>query len=431
MAARPAPLEPEPAPDTIAYMAFLAEATRELSSSLDSQEVMRRIAERIHELVDYQLFCIMLWDERSQLLEHSVSFCFGEAVTDIEGGFPLGYGITGTAAAQRRAIRVPDVREDPRYVRFRHREVEIRSELAIPLLVQDRLIGALDLESTELDAFPAHAEQMLLALASSIAIALENARLFERVQREEQRLEEDLATAREIQRGLLPGGTPRMPGLEIGVAYWPARELGGDFYDFLPLGPGRFALAVGDVAGKATAAALYGSLAIGLLRGGILPCAERPAQLLSDLNQQLQLPRVRNRFLTLALGVYDHDERSVTFVNAGMPWPYLVREGRVEPWRVDGFPLGVLPEVRYDQGTLRLEMGDMLVLCSDGMLDGENDCREPFGDCTLQAELARLAGEPAQVVAQGLLQSALAYDADPRSPIIDDRTVVVLRRNGR
>jgi sigma-B regulation protein RsbU (phosphoserine phosphatase) len=308
--------------------------------------------------------------------------------------------------------------------------VEIRSELAIPLLVQDRLIGALDLESTELDAFPAHAEQMLLALASSIAIALENARLFERVQREEQRLEDDLATAREIQRGLLPGGTPRMPGLEIGVAYRPARELGGDFYDFLPLGPGRFALAVGDVAGKATAAALYGSLAIGLLRGGILQCAEHPARLLSDLNQQLQLPRVRNRFLTLGLGVFDHADHSVTFVNAGMPWPYLVREGRVEHWRIDGFPLGVLPEVRYDQGTLRLEMGDMLVLCSDGMLDGENDRREPFGDCALQSELARLAGEPAQVVAQDLLQTALAYDADPRSPIIDDRTVVVLRRNG-
>ncbi|MDX1385764.1 MAG: SpoIIE family protein phosphatase, partial [Thermoanaerobaculia bacterium] len=270
------------------------------------------------------------------------------------------------------------------------------------------------LESTELDAFGAHAEQMLSALAASIAIALENARLFERVAREEQRLEEDLATAREIQRGLLPGGTPRMPGLEIGVAYRPARELGGDFYDFLP----------------ATAAALYGSLAIGLLRGGILQFAERPAQLLSDLNQQLQLPRVRNRFLTLGLGVYDHGEHSVTFVNAGMPWPYLVRDGRVEPWRADGFPLGVLTEVRYDQQTLRLEPGDQLVLLSDGMLDGENAERESFGERALAEELARLSGEPAQVVAQGLLCAALQYDADPRSPIIDDRTVVVLRRNG-
>jgi sigma-B regulation protein RsbU (phosphoserine phosphatase) len=297
--------------------------------------------------------------------------------------------------------------------------------------VQDRLVGVLDLESTELDAFSEEVEHVLTALAAWIAIALENARLFERVAREERRLEEDLATAREIQRGLLPGGAPRMPGLEIGVAYRPARELGGDFYDFLPLGPGRFALAIGDVAGKATAAALYGSLAIGLLRGGILPAGDEPARLLSELNLQLQLPRVRNRFLTLGVGVYEHPSHTLTFANAGMPWPTLVRGGGAGAWRADGFPLGVLPEVRYDQHRLRLEPGDVLAFCSDGVLDGLGVEGERFGERALEATLCRLAGEPAQVVAQGLLAAAAAFDADPHSPILDDRTVVVLRRTER
>lgn len=428
MASRAIPLFPERPPDAGVYTAFLAEAVRELSASLDSHVVIRRIAERIRPLVDYHLFCMMLWDEKTQLLEHSVSLCYGEEVPRIEGGFPLGHGLSGTAAAERRAIRVPDVRVDPRYVRFRHREVEIRSELAIPLLAQGRLIGVLDLESTELDAFSEEVEQMLSTLGMSIAIALENARLFERVAREERRLEEDLAMAREIQRGLLPAGAPRFPGLEIGVAYRPARELGGDFYDFLPLGPGRLAIAIGDVAGKATGAALYGSLAIGLLRGGILQAADEPARLLSDLNVQLQLPRVRNRFLTLGLGVYDHPGHTLTFANAGMPWPYRVRDGRVETWRADGFPLGILTDVRYDQHRLQLDPGDMLVFCSDGILDGEGTCGDRFGERALAEALQELAGDPAQVVAERLLAAATGYDADPHSPILDDRTVLVLRR---
>ncbi len=134
-------------------------------------------------------------------------------------------------------------------------------------LRQDRLVGVLDLESTQPHAFTAEHERLLNILGSYIAVALENARLFEESRENQMRLQNDLETAREIQRQLLPSGAREIPGLDIATAYVPARELGGDFYDLLPYGMGRLAIANGDVSGKGTAAALFGSLAIGILAG--------------------------------------------------------------------------------------------------------------------------------------------------------------------
>src|SRR4029077_4159144 len=152
--------------------------------------------------------------------------------------------------------------------------VVVRSELVVPLLIQDRLIGVLDLESAESHSFTAEHERMLATLASYAAVAAENARLYEESRETPRRPQDDLSTAREIQRQLLPTGAREVPGIDLASAYCSARELGGDFYDFLPYDEGRLALVLGDVSGKGTAAALFGSLAIGTIREHIVdhPC---------------------------------------------------------------------------------------------------------------------------------------------------------------
>ena len=174
-------------------LALLDDVSRELTAILDLEELLRRIAQRVKRLMDYQLFCVMLWNERTQLLEHSFSLRYDERIVE-KGGFPLGYGLCGTAALLRQPVRVPEVALDSRYVRCGH-GVDVRSELVVPLLIQDRLIGVLDLESTSPAAFTAHHERMLTTLASPVAIALENARLYERVRENERRLAHDLAMA--------------------------------------------------------------------------------------------------------------------------------------------------------------------------------------------------------------------------------------------
>ncbi|MGC1832040.1 MAG: GAF domain-containing protein, partial [Candidatus Acidiferrales bacterium] len=160
-------------------------------------------------------------------------------------------------------MRVDDVRSDPRYVEFPNSE-KVRSELVIPLTLQGRLIGILDLESINLKAFSAAHERMLEILGSYIAIALENSRLYAASRENELRLKSDLETARDIQRQLLPQKPHKMAGLDLSAIYIPARELAGDFYDFFQYGNHGLAVVVGDVSGKGTAAALYASMAIGI-----------------------------------------------------------------------------------------------------------------------------------------------------------------------
>ncbi len=153
-------VKPDPtATGSTSLLHFLMDAAAELNSTLELEKVFHKIATGLRPLIDYHLFCVQLWNEKTQLLEHSFSMKYGKAIPQ-KGGFPLGYGIGGSCAVTRRPIRVPNVLEDSRYVRYRHPEVEIHSELAVPLVFKDRLIGVLDLESTEYDYFTKEHEQM-------------------------------------------------------------------------------------------------------------------------------------------------------------------------------------------------------------------------------------------------------------------------------
>ncbi len=411
---------------TVSSMAFLAESAADLTSSLRLEEVFKKIAERVQQLVDCHLFCVMLWNEPLQLLEHSYSVRFGEPVEQ-SGGFPLGYGISGSAAADRQAIRVPDVREDPRYVRFRHAEVEIRSELAVPLVLRDRLIGVLDLESQQPDAFSEEHEQIIGALASHIATALDNARLYEELTRREDRLERDLATAREVQKGLMPAEPPTVDGLEIGAAFAPARELSGDFYDFLRYPDGRVAFVVGDVAGKSTAAALYGSMAVGILRGHALEHVSGPGELLEHLNNYLHSLNVERRFVALTFALWDPRSSTLEIGNAGCPHPYLVRGGSVETIEVGGVPAGGLARSSYEVRRLTLEPGDLILFCSDGIEECEDDRGHSLAERRLPEFLATVAALPAQEISDHLIALTVLH-AGLDSEFADDRTVVAVRR---
>ena len=405
-------------------LSLLNEAGRELTSILDQDILLSKVAELVKRIVDYQLFSVMLWNEETQLLEHAFSLKFDERFRQ-KTGFPLGYGITGTSASLRKPLRVPNVHLDPRFVRCGH-DVEVRSELVAPLVFKDRLIGVVDLESIEYNAFTEQHEDMLSTLASYIAVAIENSRLYDKVRQDEKRLADDLATAREIQKGLLPEGVPDLPGLEVGSAYEPATMLGGDFYDFLPHGEGRLAIAVGDVAGKATAAALQGSLAIGLLREHMVshPCG--PAEMLVHMNRQLHLPRLDNRFVAMLFAIYDTDSQVLTVANAGFTRPLLVRDGQIDEIHVQGIPLGLIPGTQYEEISLQLQKNDLLVFCSDGVQESVDRRGEEFSQKRLRALLVEQRENSAQKIADTLLQVTEQHAVGNREPA-DDRTVVVLK----
>jgi phosphoserine phosphatase RsbU/P len=295
------------APDQAEGLALLYEVSRELTSILDREELLRRIAQHVKRIVNYHVFTVMLWNETRQMLESVFAMHYDDAIP-ARLRLRLNQGITGISAGERRPMRVGDVRKDSRYVQF-DTDVEVRSELVIPLLLQDRLIGVLDLESTVPHAFTHEHERMLDTMGTYVAIALENARLYQEARENELRLLNDLNMAREIQRQLLPKGAREIPGLDLAAAYAPARELGGDFYDFHPYGEGRLAFALGDVSGKGTAAALYGSLAIGTLREVVTDHTLGPGKMLSVLNRRMFGARLEAKFIALLFGIYDAPAR--------------------------------------------------------------------------------------------------------------------------
>ena len=414
-------------PEQANTLTLLYEVSREITSILDREELLRRVAQRVKKLVNYHVFSVMLWDEKSQHLETVFAMRYGGAVTT-RLRIPLHQGLTGAAATERRPVRVTDTLTDPRFLACEvDTGVAVRSELVVPLLMQDRLIGVLDLESAETQAFTAEHERMLVTLASYIAIALENARLYEEARQTERRLQEDLATAREIQRQLLPTGARDVPGLDLAAGYCSARALGGDFYDFLPYGKGRLAVALGDVSGKGTAAALFGSLAIGTMREHIVehPCP--PPEMLALLNRRLHGARLDARFIAMAFAVYDAGERRLTISNAGAPYPILLRDGKVQQVCTAGVPLGLFADTEYDQVTVDLRPGDVVLFASDGILESENAAQEEFGFARISSLLQSITPQQsASEICQFVLDATDAYSGGGSAPN-DDRTLLVLK----
>jgi sigma-B regulation protein RsbU (phosphoserine phosphatase) len=399
---------------------LLNEISREFSSVLVLNDLLRRIGTLTKRLIDYHRFSILLADEATRTLNAVISIKKDEHMPE-RLTVPFAEGIVGAAAGSRQPIVVPDVSQDPRYILV---NPETRSELAVPLVHADRVIGVVDLESPQLGYFTEEHVRIFLTLAPQIDIAIENARLYERVLRSEARLEKDLERAREIQKHLMPVRLPTVPGLEIAARFQPAREIGGDLYDFLNYGKERHVITVGDVTGKGAPAALYGAMASGILRS-LAPQRLVPSEMLQKLNQVLLERRIEGHFITLLYGVWENKARTLRLANAGMPLPILIHEGEPRPIRVEGVPLGILDNTEYEEKALTLESGDLLALFSDGLLDAMSPEHEEFGIARLEKILREGARRRlAELVEAVFTEVARFEQGQPRR---DDQTLVLIR----
>src|SRR5271157_681376 len=210
-------------------LTLLTEISRELTSILNVDELLKRIADLVTRIIDYQMFSILLLDPTGSLLQHRFSLRFKENVHR-KNEIPIGEGLVGNAAQSGQPVLVPDVSKDERYIMA---NPETRSELCVPLIYKDKVIGVLDIEHTRRNFFNEDHVRTLTTMAAQVAIAIENATLYERIARQEKRLEQDLALARELQFHLLPQNRPALKNAEVAARFSPARQIGGDLYDFL------------------------------------------------------------------------------------------------------------------------------------------------------------------------------------------------------
>jgi sigma-B regulation protein RsbU (phosphoserine phosphatase) len=322
----------------------------------------------------------------------------------------------------REPVLVGDVQRDPRYVSL---VGETRSELVVPLVHKDRVIGVLDLESPVLDRFTEEHVKVLTPLASQVAGAVENARLYAEVRKNEERLGRELRIARDVQHALFPEGSPSGEGWEASAHFRPARELGGDLYDFYELGGGRLGVATGDVAGKGVPAALYAAFASGTIRARAFE-RRGPADLMQRVNRSLRRRGIEGLFCTLAYALFDFQERSLRLANSGLPHPFHYRAATMQaaPLDVSGLPLGTFDGVTYDEVSVALAAGDVVVFYTDGLIEARQG-REEYGPERLSRGLEAHASLPAPELGERLLTEIGDFlgDANPA----DDVTLIVVK----
>jgi phosphoserine phosphatase RsbU/P len=399
---------------------LLTDVGREASSILDVEELLRRAAEMVKRVIDYQIMSILLYDAATNLYLQRLAVKYGQSA---QGKLRVAAteGIVGAAATTGAPVRVPDVTRDPRY---RMVNAETRSELAIPMVHKGRVMGVLDLESPQLNYFTENHVRALSILAAQLAVSLENADLYERLAREEARMERELHAAQRMQGALLRPVPGDDYAIDIAARILSAREVCGDLYDFLRYGPTRLGFGLGDVSGKGSPAALYGAVAIGILRS-LAPQKLLPAELLRQLNQLLCERRIEARFMTFCFATWRKTTRKLRVANAGQTQPLLLRGGRCEVLKLVGFPLGLYEDVTYEEWSLILDPGDILVFYSDGITEAADPDGGFFGVSRLTAAVEAHAARPAGELAERVLAEVREFTQ--AAPVTDDRTLVVMK----
>jgi sigma-B regulation protein RsbU (phosphoserine phosphatase) len=294
-------------------------------------------------------------------------------------------GMVGYVASTKQMHYAPDVCADPYYIGCEH---DTLSEVAIPLLVGERLVGVFTASHPELDAFPRQQLRILQALSDHLAVAVHNARRFQSERQQREAMSREAQEARTIQQALLPKSSPYIPGFSVSGLSVPASAVGGDWYDFIPFPDGRLGIVLADVSGKGTAAALLMSATRGMLRSLAEACCT-PGEVLTRLNSLLVEDFPAGKFVTMVYAVLDPPSRLLTFANAGHLHPLLIDENGARFLDVErGVPLG-LGSGDYSETQVSLSEGSRLVFYSDGITEAEDAVEEEYG-------LARLAEHSAK-----------------------------------
>jgi phosphoserine phosphatase RsbU/P len=409
----------------VTMMETLAEIGREMASILDLDALLTRIASLTKRIIDYRTFGILLLNDETDELEMKLAVRYGDesAVKSVK----MGVGLIGWAAQNREPVLVSDVSKDSRYI---HAVKDVRSELVIPLLLKDRVIGVFDLESPELDAFTKEHAELLTLLASQAAVAIENARLYEEIRRNEVRIEKELRFAQRVQQALLPTEIPRVDGADLAARFASARELGGDLHDFLPIEPNIVVVAVGDVSGKGVPAALYSAFAGELLRSRTFRRRWQPDRfsvsgVLQAMNTILHERQLEEYYCTLCYALFDLKRHQVTLGNSGLPYPVRCTAEGAGQIELPGVPLGSFPGVTYDQITLPLAVGDVFVFCSDGVFEAFNEQGQEFGARNLIDVVQANRSNSARQIVDAIFDAVLQFRGD--APQNDDMTAVAIK----
>jgi serine phosphatase RsbU (regulator of sigma subunit) len=405
-------------------LALISKVGITLLASATLNETLEQIVSLVFEAVPADRCLIMMRDEGSEDLRVAVAR-LRDRVGEV-GEIRVSRNVLDEVVIRGKSVLTSDAQHDPRFASGTVVLQGVRSVLAVPLGVAEKVFGIIYADSPIAEGrFTEDHLKVLTTLASVAAIRVENTRLVEaRLERE--RFERELALASEIQQRFQPAAPPHVVGYELQGISFPCYEIGGDYYDFIERKNGRLVIALGDVSGKGTAAALLMSS----LHAAVHAQADSHDSLvttISAVNRYLADNIPANRFVTLFYAELDPESGALSFLNAGHNPPLIVHSaGTVEQLASGGLPLGIKPDAEYREGRTQLQPGDVLVIYSDGVTETVSPTGEEFGPTRLYEVVSRNIEASAAGI-RDRIESSLTKFSQGTSAA-DDITLVIVKR---
>jgi sigma-B regulation protein RsbU (phosphoserine phosphatase) len=405
-------------------LALISKVGITLLSSSTLEQTLEQIVSLVFEAVPADRCLLMMRDEDNEELKVAVAR-LRDRVGEV-GEIRVSRNVMDEVVIKGKSVLTSDAQHDPRFASGTVVLQGVRSVLAVPLGVSEKVFGIIYADSPIAEGrFTEDHLKVLTTLASVAAIRVENARLVE-ARFQQERLERELQLAMEIQQRFQPTAPPSVPGYELQGISFPCYEIGGDYYDFIQREDGRLVIALGDVSGKGTAAALLMSslhAAIHAQTGS----HDTLVKTISAVNRYLADNIPSNRFVTLFYAELDPESGAVSFLNAGHNPPLIVHAaGTVEQLASGGLPLGIKADADYREGRTHLQMGDVLVIYSDGVTEAASPSGEEFGPTRLYEVVSRNVDASAAGI-RDRIESALTKFSQG-TQAADDITLVIVKR---
>ena len=396
-----------------------------MATTTDPDKLLDLIVAEVRDVMDAERCTLYLLDDERQELYSKI--LYDENITEIR--LKIGDGVAGRVAQTGEIINIADASHDNRLNTFftNRAGIIIRNMLTVPMLNHEkRVVGVIQAINKRGEPFTERDERLLSAMASQAAIGIENARLVSQ-EIAQKLLNQELETARNIQKSFLPKQIPQMAGWEIAIYWSPMREVAGDFYDFIRTPNNQLAIIVADVSGKGMPAALFMALSVTVLRFA-LELNLSPRELLHRANLTMLNNQESGMFTTAFVGYLDEKTGDLVYASGGHlpPIHYHHQTGNCTRLSIHGVALGVFTQASYDESVCHIEVGDILAFYTDGISEAINDEDEEFGEERIIAVIQSLATQPAEFIAQAVKSAVIQHTQNQGT--FDDETLIILKR---
>lgn len=410
---------------SLAELTILNDIARAISSAWSLERILELIVRKCVKHFRAEQGAVMLFDPKDEEKPFHTMIRRAD-VTECALPYRLDSQLMGWMIKYRQPLLANDLQSDPRFNVDREKDQPIRSVLSVPLLFKGRMIGSLNVFNKQgAEGFTDADKRLLTIIGSESAQVIESARLYEEEQAL-QLMQKEMKLAYQIQVGLLPQTAPEIAGYDIWGKSIPARDVGGDHYDFIHVGEHRLVICLGDVSGKGMPAALLAANLQATLRAQILQ-GMGPKECLEQSNTHLLRSMNPDRFVTLFYAELDSSTHRLSYSNAGHNRPFLFREaGDVSRLGTGGVALGCMDKVSYKDDHVVLGPGDMLVIYSDGITEAINERQEMFGERRLLQTVEENRAESAKDLVERLIRTVSQHTGE--LPQTDDMTAVVIKR---